>query len=108
MIWDDPARQTPDDWVISDNGFRNFYRDDGAHSQTLFIGFSTNGLIKGNTFVNNGNTSHIFFSWYGAKAEPWVSYPSDICVGGTGSARCTVPTTTSTSVPRCRSRRRTS
>ena len=32
--------------------------------------------------MNNGNTSHIFFKGYGAKAEPWVSYPSNICVRG--------------------------
>jgi hypothetical protein len=82
VIWDEPAGDTPNGWVIRDNEFRNFFRDDGAHSEALFIGYSKGGLIERNTFVNNGNTSHIFFSWYGNQAEPWVTYPRNICVRG--------------------------
>ena len=80
-IWDNPSGNTPDGWVIRNNTFRNFYKD-GSHSEAIFVGYSTNGLIEGNTFTNNGNTSHIFFSWFGNRADPATSYPRDMCVRG--------------------------
>ena len=73
----------PDGWVIRNNEFRNYYVDDGStHSEALFIGYSSKGLIEGNTFTNNGNTSHIFFSYWGSVADPGSSYPRNICVRG--------------------------
>ena len=82
VIWDQPAGNTPDGWRIAGNSFRNFYRDDGSHSEALYVGYSTNGLIENNTFTNNGNTSHIFFTWFGTKADPSSSYPRNMCVRG--------------------------
>ena len=56
-------------------------------SEALYIGYSSNGLIEGNSFTNNGNTSHIFFSYCGTKASELDgcstysgTYPRDICV----------------------------
>jgi hypothetical protein len=83
IIWDQPAGNTPDGWRVVGNTFQNFYIDDGdTHSEALFIGYSTRGLIERNTFTNNGNTAHIFFSWWGGTADPRTSYPRDICVRG--------------------------
>jgi hypothetical protein len=83
LIWDEPAGNTPDNWVIRNNTFENYFIDDGyTHSEALFVGYSTRGLIEGNTFTNNGSTAHIFFTWFGNKAEPWVSYPREMCVRG--------------------------
>ncbi len=82
-LWDSSNGAIPDRWVISNNTFKNFYVNDGStHSEALFIGYSTAGLIQGNTFTNNGNTGHIFFSWWGTIANPSVSYPRNICVRG--------------------------
>jgi hypothetical protein len=83
IIWDQPAGNTPDGFVIRGNVFRNFYIDGGdVHSEALYIGYSTNGLIENNTFTNNGNTSHIFFTWFGNTANPATSYPRNMCVRG--------------------------
>jgi hypothetical protein len=83
VIWDQPAGSTPDGWKITNNSFRNFYIDDGStHSEALYVGYSTNGLIEGNTFTNNGNTSHIFFTWFGSMASASTSYPRSMCVRG--------------------------
>jgi len=85
QLWDKPASNTPDGWVIRNNTFRNFYKD-GSHSEAIFVGFSSNGLIEGNTFTNNGNTSHIFFSYFGNAAyegaSPTSTYPRNMCVRG--------------------------
>jgi len=81
IIWDEPAGNAPDGWVIRDNVFRNYYTSDpDDHSQAIYVGYSTDGLIEGNTFTNNGNTSHIFFTWFGNLANPTTSYPRNICV----------------------------
>jgi Right handed beta helix region len=83
IIWDEPAGNTPDGWVIRNNIFRNYFTSDPEdHSQAIYVGYSTNGLIEGNTFTKNGNTSHIFFTWFGSKADPATSYPRNICVRG--------------------------
>lgn len=80
-VWDSPAGNVPDNWVIRGNTFKNFYIDDGStHSEALFIGYSQGGLIEGNAFTNNGNTGHLFFSWWGGVADPKVSYPRNICI----------------------------
>ena len=80
QIWDQPAGSTPDGFVIRNNTFRNFYRDDGSHSEALYIGYSTNGTVDSNTFENNGNTGHVFFTWWGSTANASSSYPRNICV----------------------------
>jgi hypothetical protein len=83
IIWDEPAGNTPDGWVIRGNTFRNYYTSNPEdHTQAIYVGYSTSGLIEGNTFTNNGTTSHIFFTWFGGKADPATSYPRDICVRG--------------------------
>jgi hypothetical protein len=82
-IYDEPAGNTPDRWTLRGNTFKNFYVNDGStHSEALFIGYSRDGLIEGNTFTNNGNTGHIFFTWWGGVANPSTSYPRNICVRG--------------------------
>jgi len=79
FVYDQPAGSVPDGFVIRDNLFRNFYIDSGdVHSEALYIGYSTNGLIENNTFTNNGNTSHIFFTWFGATADPATTYPRNM------------------------------
>jgi len=82
QIWDKPAGSTPDGFVIAGNTFRNFYRDDGSHSEALYIGYSTDGLIQGNVFENNGSTAHVFFTYFGSLADPALSFPRDMCVRG--------------------------
>ena len=81
VMWDS-AGDTPDGWRIANNSFSNYYIDDGSHSEALFVGYSRNGLIENNTFTNNGNTGHIFFSWWGDTANSSTSYPRDMCVRG--------------------------
>ena len=81
-IWDRPAGSTPDRFRIIRNTFRNFYddRSEDVHSQAISVGYSTEGLIDGNTFENNGTTAHIFFTWWGETANASTSYPRNICV----------------------------
>jgi hypothetical protein len=85
IIWDLPAGNTPDGFVIRGNDFQNFYQD-GSHSEALYVGYSTNGLIEGNTFTNNGNTAHVFFTYFGTAAsqgsDPYSTYPRGMCVRG--------------------------
>ena len=84
QIWDEPAGQAPDRFRIIGNSFANFYDDrtEDVHSQAIFVGYSTNGLIEANRFTNNGTTSHIFLSWFGGEANPAESYPRNICIRG--------------------------
>jgi chitodextrinase len=83
VIWDEPAGNPPSGWVVRNNDMRNFYTSDPSdHSQALYVGYSTDGLIEGNTFTKNGNTGHIFFTWFGNEANPSTSYPRNICVRG--------------------------
>lgn len=82
IIWDQPAGHQPMNWRIIGNTFANFYNasDPSAHSEALYVGFSERGLIERNTFSNNGSTAHLFFTWFGTKADPATTYPRDICV----------------------------
>lgn len=83
LIWDQPAGVTPDNWQITNSTFVNFYdaSDSSTHSEALYVGYSTKGLIAGNTFENNGNTSHVFFTNFGNQFNG-SSYPRNICVRG--------------------------
>lgn len=84
FIWDQPSGNTPDGWRVTGNTLRNYYDggNSSTHSEALYIGYSTNGLVDGNTFTNNGNTSHVFFTWFGSMADASRSYPRNICVRG--------------------------
>jgi hypothetical protein len=83
QIWDVPAGSTPDRFRILNNTIRNFYGPTEAdHSEGIYLGYSTDGLIAGNTFENNGNTGHLFITWFGGQADPSSSSPRNICVRG--------------------------
>lgn len=83
QIWDQPAGSTPDRFRILGNLIRNYYGPTPeSHSEGLYVGYSKDGLIEGNTFVNNGNTAHVFFTWFGNLADPATSYPRNMCVRG--------------------------
>lgn len=84
ILWDQPSGNSPSNWVIRGNDFRNFYIGPccNVHSEALYVGYSDHGLIENNTFENNGTTSHIFFTWFGNLASPPASNPHDICVRG--------------------------
>lgn len=80
LIWDEPAGNVPERWVIRGNSFTRYYIDDGVtHSEALYVGYSADGLIETNTFVNNGNTAHVFFTNFGNQFNG-SSYPRNICV----------------------------
>ncbi len=81
IIYDRPG-QVPDRFRIQNNTIRNYCNaaDSSAHTEGIYLGYSTNGLIEGNTFTHNGSTSHIFFTWWGEIADPAISYPRSICV----------------------------
>ena len=83
LIWDAPGGNGSSGWVIRGNTFRNYYvaSDPSSHAEAIYVGgYSSDGLIDGNTFTNNGNTAHVFFTWFGSTADPARSYPRNICV----------------------------
>ncbi len=67
---------------IFDSALLNYHvrADESLHSEALYIGALSEGLIQGNTFTDNGTTAHIFFTWFGGEAE--ADYPRNICVTG--------------------------
>jgi hypothetical protein len=74
----------PQNVTITGNTFRNQQTGNSAdHSQAIFVGYSDGVLISGNTFVNNGSTADIFFSWW-TDTNPSSSrtYPRNVCVKG--------------------------
>jgi hypothetical protein len=79
IIWDSPAGTIPERFTIENNSFTRFYAS-GQHSEALYVGYSADGLVQGNVFEDNGNTAHIFFTYWGSTANPSVSYPRRICV----------------------------
>ncbi len=84
LIWDAPGGNGSDGWKITGNTFKNYYiaADPSAHAEALYVGgYSSNGLIANNTFTNNGNTAHIFFTWFGNTGTT-SAYPRNICVKG--------------------------
>jgi hypothetical protein len=72
------------DLTITGNTFKRYDpRVSGNHSEAIFIGGWTNGvLIQGNTFTDNGTTGHLFFTWWGGDQNDPASYPRNICVRG--------------------------
>jgi len=82
LIWD-RAGVVPNGLTFERCTFENFSSSDAqAHTEALYVGYSRNGLIKDCTFNRNGNTSHIFFTWFGETANPSVSYPRNWTVEG--------------------------
>jgi hypothetical protein len=83
-IWDSGSGHPASGWTIRNNTIKNYYvaSNPGTHSEGIYNGYSANGLIEGNTFTNNGNTGHIFFTWFGSTANSSTSYPRNICVRG--------------------------
>lgn len=66
FIWDSPSGNGATGWKIVNNTIRNFYDDvnPSDHTEGIYLGgYSDNGLIAGNTFTNNGNSSQIFVTW---------------------------------------------
>jgi hypothetical protein len=56
-------RESTAHWKNTNSTFRNNQYED-PHSEALYIASDAAfGLIQGNIFVNNGSTSHIFFTW---------------------------------------------
>lgn len=80
IIWDKPAGDTPKRWKLQGCTFRNFYAPDPAHTQALYLGYSEDGLVESCHFDNNGNTAHVFLTWFGNLAKPSMSYPRRICI----------------------------
>ena len=82
---DDPA----EGWVIENSTFKNYVPTesgcDSDHSEALFISArSVQGVIRNNVFGNNGNTAHVFFTWWGrgcTSYQPACS-PDNICIEG--------------------------
>lgn len=86
QIWDDPARNAPDGFVIRNNTITGYHGANcDVHGEGLFIGgYASNGLVEGNHFEQNGCTSHIFFSWWGQSTyqggSQTAASPQHICV----------------------------
>jgi hypothetical protein len=93
FIMDEPAGVVPERFRILDNSFRNYHycADESVHSEALYIGYSDGGLIEGNVFEDNGTTAHVFFTWWGATADPGVSWARNICVRGNTFRRAINP-----------------
>ena len=94
--------------MIRNNTFMNFYANDPAtHSEAIYVGYSTNGLIENNTFTNNGNTGHVYFTYFGTASSEGApasnTYPRNMCVrGNTFNAHPRQHITTSRCTDSCR------
>ncbi len=87
QMWDNPARNGVNGFLIARNSFSNYRGGDcGVHGEALFIGgYSANGVIENNTFSNNGCTSHVFFSYFGSEGVTGYNsaqVPRNVCVRG--------------------------
>ncbi len=70
---------------ILNNTIKNFHTcsNESNHSEGIFVAaYNHDGLIQGNTFMDNGTTGHLFFSWFDGSASDHSTYPHDICVTG--------------------------
>lgn len=84
---DYPAGNGCQHWVIRGNLIKNYHGADcNTHAEGLRIGgYANDFLIENNTFENNGCTSHIFFTYWGADGANGyrsAQLPHDICVRG--------------------------
>ena len=87
QLWDAPAGNGVSGFTIKNNSFSNYRGGDcTVHGEGLFIGgYSANGLVEGNTFSNNGCTSHVFFSYFGTAGMSGYNsaqLPRNVCVRG--------------------------
>jgi hypothetical protein len=87
QMWDLPAGNGPANVTIAHNSFSNYRGGDcSVHGEALFVGGYSNGvLIDGNTFSNNGCTSHVFFSYFGSEGVTGYrssQVPRNVCVRG--------------------------
>ena len=74
-----------ENWIIEASTFKNYVPTrsgcDSDHSEALYIECGARqGTIRNTTFTNNGNTAHIFFTWWPNQTQ--ACYPDDICVEG--------------------------
>jgi hypothetical protein len=70
-------------FLIADNTIRNYHlcSDESVHSEAFFFGARNDGgVIEGNTFIDNGTTGHLFFTWWGGDVGEHSTYPRNICV----------------------------
>jgi hypothetical protein len=72
-------------WIIENSTLKNYVPTQGGcstdHSEALYImARAKGGTVRNNTFTNNGNTGHIFFTWWETNSPS--AYPNDICVEG--------------------------
>jgi hypothetical protein len=72
-------------WIIENSTFKNYVPSQALcsteHSEALYIQCGARqGTIRNTTFTNNGNTAHIFFTWWPNQTH--ACYPDDICVEG--------------------------
>jgi hypothetical protein len=70
---------------ILNNTIKNFHTcsNESNHSEGIFVAaYNHDGLIQGNTFMDNGTTGHLFFSWFDGSSSDHSTYPHDICVTG--------------------------
>ena len=70
-------------WIIDNSTFKNYVPSQALcsteHSEALYIECGARqGTIRNTTFTNNGNTAHIFFTWWPNQTQ--ACYPDDICV----------------------------
>jgi hypothetical protein len=85
--WDLPSGDGPTDVTIRDNTFQHYHGSScSVHSEALMIGgYVKDWLIEGNTFTDNGCTSHIFFTYFGtqgANGYQSAQVPRNVCVRG--------------------------
>ena len=72
-------------WIIENSTFKNYVPTQGGcsvdHSEALYIQCGAKqGTIRNTTFTNNGNTAHVFFTWWPSQTQS--CYPNDICMEG--------------------------
>lgn len=88
--WDIPAYDGGSNITLRGNDIRDFFTGVAApndHGECLNIGGWTDGvLIENNTFDSCGNTSLIFFTFFGGSSldpfneDPLNTYPRNVCV----------------------------
>jgi hypothetical protein len=85
FLWSATDTDGTSNWLIQGNTFHDFQCDE-PHSEALYIANNAGpGLIQNNTFTNNGNTSHIFWTWCNDQGNGCVAYgqnnfsPHDWC-----------------------------
>lgn len=71
------------DFLIAENTISNYHfcADESVHTEAFFFGAGNDGgVIEDNTFIDNGTTGHLFFTWWGGDTGDRSTYPRNICV----------------------------